>query len=1021
MTLRATFLLLATVLAAEPLSATDAAAVPLRFSIPGAGLSSALTILATQAGIEILFSDKLVGERLVPPLSGEMTVDTALETLLAGTGLVFRRTGDGALIVSRPLDAPTLAAAEDGLPEILVIGRRVENSDIRRTEGDIQPYRVFTRREIENAHTGSIDAFARTRLSANTQTIAPGQNVRSGTGSNRSEINLRGLGASQTLLLVDGRRLPGISQPLGGDLQPDINGIPLELIDRIEALTATAGGIYGIGATSGVLNVVLRHDYNGGEVALTTGLTSRGDTFERRIFGRFGLSFNGGRTGVMVAAGHSRADPLLVRDRDYLRGARERALANDPENFLATYPAGNGINVFADSDLVLDESQGGAALGAKRTFIPLGLGASTGVRNTLLLVNAGTTELSAVDAGRRNTITTRPDVRSIFADFRHDFGGGFVAFANILSNRNIGRSSLGGQSTAFTSIAADSALNPFQQDVVIAAPVPGTGIDTVSRITTTRYTIGLLTPLSGDWKMNLEYNGGGTRSLFTTTSVLGSGDLFDAIFFGQVPGKPALDPLADWASFVAAAPAYLGRSTSVAPRTNEFDDATLRVAGPVANLPGGAMTLTLLGEARREVTARSVTSQISEAFRFTSPYPRIEQRVLSLYGETRVPLFADRGLLSGLEFQLAVRQDWIRLLVPGPPAVVNDDPVVITARNTSPALTFGTRFRPLPGVLVRGSIGTGSLPPTSDQITRVEVTGGDFRGDPARGGRQLGSEGDVTFLYAGNPDLRSERARSLLIGTVLTPAGDTGPRLSIDYTRIVKRGEIQEFPLADVDALLAAEPLYASRITRAPLTDADRALGFTAGRITRLDFGLRNIGRTRIDAIDVAIDYPFEVANLGRFKAYLNATWEPHYRQQNVAGGPVVERVGFADGPLEWRGNAGIDWSRGPWSAGLNAQFYSRYRVTSALPDAFGNEELLAYNGRSRVPAQIYVDLAGRYRFDDAQPVPRGTEIRAGIVNLFDHRPPTIADLSSSGVSYYGDPRRRRVEVTVAVPLQGNR
>ena len=202
------------------------------------------------------------------------------------------------------------------------------------------------------------------------------------------------------------------------------------------------------------------------------------------------------------------------------------------------------------------------------------------------------------------------------------------------------------------------------------------------------------------------------------------------------------------------------------------------------------------------------------------------------------------------------------------------------------------------------------------------------------------------------------------------------------------------FPETTVQGLLANEALYPGRVSRGPLTPSDAALGFTAGPVTRLDFTLISIGRTRIDAVDITLDYPFAVPRLGRFAAYLKATWEPHYRQQIVAGAALVDRVGFADGPLEWRGNAGIDWSSGDWSIAANAQFYSSYKATNAVTDTINNPLLLRYNGTAQVPAQVYVDLSGRYRFaGGASSVPYGTEIRLGIVNLFDHRPPTIADL----------------------------
>ncbi|TRW14407.1 TonB-dependent receptor [Glacieibacterium frigidum] len=979
MTPRASIVLpLTAVIAALPAEVMAAPSTP-RFSIPASRLSSALTVLARQAGIDVLFADTLVGDRVAPALRGKMTVDAALVSLLDGSGLTFRRTSDGAIVIAAMPAAAPPPKADEAIPEILVIGRRAQNGDIRRTQGDIQPYQVFTNREIEDSHAGSIDSFSRTRLPANAQIISPAQNLRRGQGSTRSEINLRGLGANQTLLLVDGRRMPDVPAIDLINQQPDVNGIPINLIDRIEVLTASAGGIYGIGATSGALNVVLRHDYEGGEVAMTTGITTRGDAFEERLFGRFGISANGGRSGLMVAVGQSRADALRFGDRNYFRRARERALANSPAEFLGEFPIGNSVNIFSRTPLVFNADRGGAALGSTRTTLPLGLDDDPARRDALLLANAGMTQLDPGGGGAKATITSQPETRAIFLDARHDFGGGFIAFGNFLDTRNTGRTVAGVQSNPFTSsLSASDPRNPFQQEIFVTEPSDFT-VNSVNRIEVRRYTLGLIAPLPGGWRANIEYSGGGAKSRFEQNA---------------------------------------GTETLLGPRRNRFDDGTLRVAGPVATLPGGPLTLSFLGEARRIVTEASELAQTFDTFSFSSDYPRLEQRVLSLYGEARAPLLGARGFLSELEFQLAVRQDWTRTILPGSKTLFGTElPPFITFSGT-PAYTVGTRFSPLPGLLVRASIGTGSLPPTANQIGRFTAVGEDYRGDPRRGGRTIGSEGAVTFLDGGNPDLLPERARSFLFGVVVTPAGDHGPRLSIDYTRINKRNEIQSFPFFDVDTLIAEEAKYPRRVIRGPLTAADRALGFTGGPIQTLDFSLLNLGRTRIDAVDVTLDYPFELPRLGGFTAYLKATWEPHYRQQLVDGSPFIERVGSSDGPLELRGNAGVDWSSGPWSAGINAQFYSSYMITNAYVETINNPLLLSFNGMERIPAQVYVDLSGRYRVRDGSAiVPRGTEVRVGIINLFDHRPPTIADLYSSGASYYGDPRQRRVEATLAVPF----
>lgn len=1021
MTPRAFTVLLLTAVIAGGAASGARAATP-RFSVPASRLSSALTILAHQAGIDILFADGLIGDRTAPALRGQMTVDRALQTLLAGSGLTFHRTPDGAVIIARlpPVAPPSPLQADDAIPEILVVGRKAQNGDIRRTQGDIQPYQVFTGREIEDSHAGSIDNFSRTRLPANAQIISPTQNLSLGQGSTRSEINLRGLGANQTLLLVDGRRMPDVPAVDSINQQPDVNGIPINLIDRIEVLTATAGGIYGNGATSGALNIVLRHDYDGGEIAATTGITTRGDAFEQRVFGRFGFSPDGGRTGIMVAFGQSHADALRFGDRGYFRRARERSLVNAPADSLGEYPIGNALNVFGAAPLVLDAVRGGTVLGSTRTSLPLGLGTDLARRDALLVANAGTTNLDPGGSGAAATIASQPTTRSAFLDARHDFGGDVVAFANFLHTRNVGRSVLSPQAMYYQSYAAADPRNPFQQDVVVAVPVPSAAYRQTNRIEVTRYTAGLIVPLPAQWRANIEYSGGGAKSrIEIVTTTLGSGP-YDRATGRYGVGLPVLDPFGDWSAFLKALPSYLESDTLLGPRKNHFNDGTLRVAGPVATLPGGPMTLSFLGEGRREVTAASKLIRRNGDFQFSSDYPRLELRVLSLYGEARVPLVGAHGLFSGLEVQLAVRQDWTRTILPGSKTLFGSTLPPFIARSGIPAYTAGARFSPLPGILLRGSVSTGSLPPAANQIGRFTGVGEFYIGDPKRGGRRVGSEGPVTSFDGGNPDLRPERARSYLFGIVVTPAGDHGPRLSVDYTRINKRGEIQPFGFGDVEGALAQEALYPQRVIRSPLTEADKALGFTGGRIETVDLSLLNLGRSRIDALDVTLDYPFAVKRVGAFTAYLKATWQPHYRQEIVKGAPLIERVGHSDGPLELRGNAGLDWSNGPWSAGVNAQYYSHYKITNAYADTINNPLLLGFNGKARIPAQVYVDLSGRYHVrDGAGIVPLGTEVRIGIVNLFDHRPPTIADLYSSGASYYGDPRRRRVELTVAVPLEG--
>ena len=318
-------------------------------------LSSALQDLARQTGAELLFDRGVVGGIRAAPLRGRFTLEAALLQLLAGTGLTQRRAASGAWIVERR--ATEISARQDlEVPEILVVGHPTGNADIRRRENDIQPYRVTTQAQLTNAHRDTVDQYFGSRVTQNTQFIAPSL---LGAGQTNSAIDLRGLGAEGTLILVDGRRMAGIplSPPLFASdgppplelMQPDVNAIPFHAIERIETLTGTAGGIYGFGALGGVVNIVLKRDYRGAELHATGGLSARGDAARYGFEGRVGFTPDHGDTEVMLSASHWRNQPLLYGQRDFAARNRADSLRLVGDTILSDAFNENGVGVFANN------------------------------------------------------------------------------------------------------------------------------------------------------------------------------------------------------------------------------------------------------------------------------------------------------------------------------------------------------------------------------------------------------------------------------------------------------------------------------------------------------------------------------------------------------------------------------------------------------------------------------------------------------------------------------------------------
>src|SRR5262249_52112985 len=157
----------------------------------------------------------------------------ALRQLLSLTDLNARRAESGAWIVEPPAAAP-LARPDAVVPEILVTSQRTQNADIRRFENDVQPYTVVTKREVVSAHRDQLDQYFNSRITSNTQAVPPGLTQM---GDSLSSIDLRGLGPQNTLVLIDGRRMPQIPASASDFRQTDLDAIPLHAIQRIEVLT----------------------------------------------------------------------------------------------------------------------------------------------------------------------------------------------------------------------------------------------------------------------------------------------------------------------------------------------------------------------------------------------------------------------------------------------------------------------------------------------------------------------------------------------------------------------------------------------------------------------------------------------------------------------------------------------------------------------------------------------------------------------------------------------------------------
>eukprot|EP01137_Pigoraptor_chileana_P000911 Opistho-2@158 len=207
--------------------------------------------------------------------------------------------------------APVYAQEQQQLERVEVTGSRIKRAA---AEGAL-PVTVVTREQLEDSGAVTIAEFIRNSTFSSAGQFRPqsGSSAQSFAG-----VNLRGLGSERTLVLVDGRRLA--KAPNVGDAA-DMNSIPMAAVERIEILTDGASAVYGSDAIGGVVNVILRKDFEGihYSVGKTKTSTKGGDREEASAM--VGIVSDKGR----IVAGVSKTSRDIIYVRDYPWGAAKGA------------------------------------------------------------------------------------------------------------------------------------------------------------------------------------------------------------------------------------------------------------------------------------------------------------------------------------------------------------------------------------------------------------------------------------------------------------------------------------------------------------------------------------------------------------------------------------------------------------------------------------------------------------------------------------------------------------------------
>ncbi|MDH4109513.1 MAG: TonB-dependent receptor [Gammaproteobacteria bacterium] len=262
-------------------------------------------------------------------------------------GLLF---GSLAALGVASITGPVLAQ-EEAIEEIVTTGSRIARDP---NVGAPVAVQSVTSEDIQLS--GEIDVTEVVKTLPALLTTTSGEGSIDGTFAGdvgEAILQLRGMGTERTLVLVNGRRhVAGVA----GSQAVDVNSIPSALVERVEVLTGGASAIYGADAVTGVVNFILRDDYEGLEFNAQAGLSADGDGGKYNLNGLWGKNFAGGKANFTVSVDYSTRDNILFGDRDefrdngYSRGQPNPALrfqngdiGSSTPNFAQYFAVDNGF------------------------------------------------------------------------------------------------------------------------------------------------------------------------------------------------------------------------------------------------------------------------------------------------------------------------------------------------------------------------------------------------------------------------------------------------------------------------------------------------------------------------------------------------------------------------------------------------------------------------------------------------------------------------------------------------------
>lgn len=894
--------------------------------------------------------------------------------LLAGAWMAAGVTANAAA-QETPLAAPPApAAAPAEMPKVEVTG-----SAIRRVLAQTAlPVQVVSRAEIEKAGVTTA-AEILGRVSANVNGLTDGASINVG-GDQRgfNSANLRGIGTSSTLVLLNGRRMANFASP-GDDSGVDLNNIPAAALDRVEVLLDGASALYGTDAIGGVINFITRKDFQGLELNVYGSTTDEGGAGKRTASisaGKGDLERDG--YNVFAVADFQRTNALNTSQRSFIPGLQvEQRLGH----LLSGYTSPANIRLTSNQRDHLQDI-GFTINGQPITNRLINLSAPNCAPPANVYLPDGT---GGVDACTYNymgdtELYPKTEKASILSRGVLKLGGGHQAYAEVALSRS--KSWYTGSSArvtgyldyrmvpALSGTGLEDLDDDFPGELELRMRLNEAGQRT-SELTSEgmRFVVGVNGKL-GAWDYDVAYN----HSVNTVKDRDTHGYvLYNELMTGIQEGL--INPFGPSSAEGRALLDSIQVDDVVRRARGNLDSVDFKLSRTLAPMSGGDLAVAVGGEVRREKNQFNPSALLlsdninNDAAPEGGRATRDSRNVSGVYGELLVP-FAKQW-----EAQLSARYDHYEQV----------------GGAASPKI--GLSYRPSDTVLLRASAGRGFRAPSMNELFRPTVYSSTATlPDPVYCATVDNNYSDCadnwdTRRYS-NVDLKPERSRQFSLGAVF--AAGRNVSASLDYWNIKRTDLISE--IGD-DIILGNLAKYGDLVYR----DED-------GLIDYIELRKENRGAQVAKGLDLTVTVRGVDTAIGRFGGRLNGTYVLSSEIQNARGDAFVSNLNkfVTDGVVQrWRHTISFDWDRGPFSASLQNTWSSGYDDQNTAINIDDGSVVAA----NKVKSYSLWDISGAYVITPE------LKLRAGVQNLFDESPPysNQAYYFLSGYDpSYTDPRGRR-------------